>query len=97
VQSRKFAAVGIEEKAAVLLEPDGRATVVGHGDAYLVDSKDMVAGLEKDSSLTLTGASVSESRRAHVQHQELARRWSQLQPFSQGSKIQSTQPGGGVY
>jgi cyanophycinase len=28
--------LGIEEKAAILLEPDGHGTVVGHGSAYLV-------------------------------------------------------------
>lgn len=90
--------VGIEEKAAVLLEPDGRATVVGHGDAYLVDSKDMVAGLEKDSSLTLTGASVLKVAPGHTFN---IKNWQgdgvSYSLSAKEGKIQSTQPGGGVY
>jgi cyanophycinase len=30
--------IGVEQGAAVLLEPDGSATVVGHGSAYFVDA-----------------------------------------------------------
>ncbi len=33
---RPIRGIGVEEKAAVLLDPDGRGTVVGHGSAYLV-------------------------------------------------------------
>jgi len=32
--------IGIEQRAAVLVEPDGHATVIGHGDAYFVGPVD---------------------------------------------------------
>jgi cyanophycinase-like exopeptidase len=32
--------IGVEERAAVLVEPDGRSLVVGHGDAYFIDASD---------------------------------------------------------
>ena len=35
----KIRGLGVEEKAAVLLEPDGKATVVGKGSAYLIEPR----------------------------------------------------------
>ncbi len=34
----KVRGIGVEERAAVLLEPDGKAHVVGYGDAYFIDA-----------------------------------------------------------
>ena len=38
--------IGVEERAAVLLEPDGSARVIGHGPAYFIESPNGI-GIEK--------------------------------------------------
>ena len=40
----KVRGIGVEERAAVLLEPDGKAHVVGYGAAYFIDA-DRASGL----------------------------------------------------
>jgi len=45
--------IGIEERAAVLLEPGGHATVVGYGCAYFVDPYDKPALLAPGKPLTM--------------------------------------------
>jgi cyanophycinase len=45
--------IGIEERAAVLLEPDGRAHVVGYGAAYFIDA-DHVSGVTLEAHKPLT-------------------------------------------
>jgi cyanophycinase-like exopeptidase len=44
--------LGIEERAAVLLEPDGRAHVVGYGDAYFIDADAAKGVPQKGKALT---------------------------------------------
>ena len=39
--------IGVQERAAVLLEPDGKATVVGFGDTYFIDPQHASGGFEK--------------------------------------------------
>jgi cyanophycinase len=40
--------IGVEERAAVLLDFDGKATVVGHGNAYFVDARNASSVLVGD-------------------------------------------------
>jgi cyanophycinase-like exopeptidase len=44
--------IGVEERAAVLLEPDGRAHVVGFGDAYFIDADTAKGTPQKGKPLT---------------------------------------------
>jgi cyanophycinase len=44
----KIRGIGVEERAAVLLEPDGKAHVVGYGAAYFIDA-DQGSGLLLDA------------------------------------------------
>jgi cyanophycinase len=44
----KVRGIGVEERAAVLLEPDGKAHVVGYGAAYFIDA-DRGSGLLLDT------------------------------------------------
>lgn len=43
--------IGVEERAAVLVEPDGKARVVGFGDAYFIDAKDADGTLQPGKPL----------------------------------------------
>jgi cyanophycinase len=44
--------IGIEQTAAVLLDPSGKATVVGHGDAYFIDASKASGTLTPSQPLT---------------------------------------------
>ena len=44
--------IGVEQAAALLVEPDGSATVVGKGDAYFVDAGHAGGTVEKGKPLT---------------------------------------------
>lgn len=44
--------IGVEERAAVLLEPDGRAHVIGFGAAYFIDADHAFGVLQKGKPLT---------------------------------------------
>ena len=44
--------IGVQERAAVLLEPEGKARVVGYGDAYFIDAKDADGPLQPGKPLT---------------------------------------------
>ena len=45
--------IGVQERAAVLLEPDGKASVVGNGDAYFIDAQHASGTIEKGVPLDL--------------------------------------------
>jgi cyanophycinase len=59
--------VGIEQRAAVLLEPDGRAEVVGQGCAYFVNWEDTEKPsiLKRGEPLTLPGVRVQKTGPGH--------------------------------
>lgn len=44
--------IGVEERAAVLLEPEGKARVVGYGDAYFIDAREADGPLQLGKPLT---------------------------------------------
>ncbi|WP_109488823.1 cyanophycinase [Occallatibacter savannae] len=44
--------IGVQERAAVLLEPDGKAHVVGYGPAYFIDTNRASGALQKGKPLT---------------------------------------------
>jgi len=52
--------IGVEEKAAVLLEPDGKATVIGHGCAYFVETKSLAEMLLPGKPLKMREVAVNK-------------------------------------
>ena len=47
-----FHGIGVEERCAVLLEPDGRAHVIGYGHAYFIDADHGSGVLQRNKPLT---------------------------------------------
>jgi cyanophycinase len=52
--------IGVQERAAVLLEPGGKATVVGNGNAYFIDAQHASGTLEKGAPLSFGDYSVQK-------------------------------------
>jgi len=90
--------IGVEEKAAVLLEPDGRATVIGHGSAYLVTAVPPFAVLA--AGRPLTGAKFAVEKVVSGKSFNVTAWKSDATPYSltvNSGKIQSTQELGAIY
>jgi cyanophycinase len=90
--------LGVQERAAVQVEPDGRSTVVGFGDAYFIDASNADGSLQKGRPLTFGEFTVQKVAPGHSfdlkSWQGDATRYS-LSVID--GKIRSTQPGGSVY
>ena len=56
----RFRGIGVEERAAVLLEPEGKAKVVGFGNAYFIDALQPDGPLEKGKPLSFRSFSVQK-------------------------------------
>ncbi len=90
--------LGVEEKAAVLLEPDGHATVIGHGNAYLVTPQPPFAQVA--SGKPLTAASFSVEKAASGKSFDLRMWKSDATPYTlaiEAGKVRSTQEGAAIY
>jgi cyanophycinase len=90
--------IGVEQGAAVLVDSDGKATVVGHGDAYFVSARGASGVLEAGKPLTFgpyAVAKVAPGGRFDL------RAWSGESTnyvlTVHAGVIESTQPGGAVY
>lgn len=89
--------IGVEERAAVLVEPDGHSTVVGHGCAYLVDIES-AAPLEKAKPVAHAEFAVQKLSPGHSFEIKQARGDATHYTLSvDAGSIHSTQPGGAVY
>ena len=98
--------IGVEQGAAVLLEPDGNAKVIGHGSAYFIDARDpsgrRIGGksgaMELDKPLTFGPYDI---QRVAPGHDFNLRTWSgdatHYTLSINAGVIQSTQPGGALY
>jgi cyanophycinase len=91
--------IGVDQGAAVLLEPDGKATVVGKGSAYFVDvRRGPSAVVEMGRPLTFGAFFV---QRVAPDHTFDLKTWtgdaSQYKLAVDGGVIHSTQPEGGIY
>jgi len=90
--------IGVEQGAAVLLEPDGKATVVGHGSAYFVDPSGATGVLAIGKPLSFGIFVVQKVAPGHVFD---LKAWTgdstQYKLSVEAGVIHSTQPGGGVY
>jgi cyanophycinase len=56
--AKQVRAIAVEEGAAVLLEPDGQAKIIGSGPAYFLEAKNPPANCRKSVPLTFSGISV---------------------------------------
>src|SRR5580700_6435909 len=54
-------AIAIEQDAAVLLEPDGQANVIGSGAAYFLEAKNSPAVCQRKVPLSFSGIRVHRS------------------------------------
>lgn len=90
--------IGIEEKAAVLVNPDGSARVIGHGAAYFIESSGAQGTVLKGQPLTFGPYSV---RKIAVGHSFNLKAWSgdatQYTLTVTAGVVQSTQPRGLIY
>jgi len=90
--------IGVQEKAAVLLEPDGQARVVGKGNAYFVDAGKGSGTLERGKPLSFGPYAVVKVAPGHVFD---LKNWTgdgTVYSLSvQDGKVRSTQAGGEVY
>jgi cyanophycinase len=94
----RFNGIGIQERAAVLLEPDGNAKVVGYGDAYFVDARPAFGAVETGKPLDFIDFEVSKVEPGHTFNLKSWTGDSKHYALSvkQGT-IQSTQAAGNVY
>ncbi len=94
----KMRGIGIEERAAVLLEPDGSASVVGHGAAYLVDATSASGTVAEHTPLTFGPFDVQKIASGHRFN---VKTWNgEATHYTltvESATIRSTQPGGFVY
>jgi cyanophycinase-like exopeptidase len=90
--------LGIEEKAAVLVDPDGQARVVGSGSAYFIDASDADGPLCQTKPLTFGPYKVAKVAPAHTFN---LKRWqgeaiTYTLSVKSGSVV-SSQPGAAIY
>ncbi len=95
---QKVRGIGVEERAAVLVEADGAATVAGHGSAYFVEPRENAQVLEPGRPLTLHDVEVLRVNPGHAFN---VKTWqSDAAHYSlsvDAGKLTSTQAGGSVY
>jgi cyanophycinase len=90
--------IGVEQGAAVLLEPDGKATVVGRGSAYLVDANGATGVVSSGKPLSFGSFVVQKVEPGHAFDLKTWRGDSTQYKLSvEAGVIHSTQPGGGIY
>jgi cyanophycinase-like exopeptidase len=56
--AKQVRAIGVEEGAAVLLDPDGQAKVIGSGPAYFLEANNSPEVCRRKTPLTFSGISV---------------------------------------
>ena len=90
--------VGVEQAAAVLLEPSGAARVVGKGDAYFVDAGKAAGILAKGAAFAYGPFSVEKVEPGHTFNVKAWNGEGAVYSLSlKDGAIQSTQAGGAVY
>ncbi|HEX8810880.1 MAG TPA: hypothetical protein VF742_02695, partial [Terracidiphilus sp.] len=90
--------IGVDQGAALLLEPDGNATVVGHGNAYFIDPHRGYGELELHSPLTFGPYKVQKVTPGHAFNLKTWTGDTTNYFFSvKDGVIHSTQAGGAIY
>ncbi|MEO8661816.1 MAG: cyanophycinase [Bryobacteraceae bacterium] len=98
-QTGEAAAIATDEKTALLMEPDGRATVVGKGAVYFVQAPGKPEVCRPGTPLTYLNLSVYKIRQGAAFN---VRTWSGTGGTAYSLSVQegvvsSTQPGGAIY
>ena len=97
-QEQGIHGIGVEQGAAVLVEPDGAARVIGHGDTYFVDPPAGVAKLARGEPVDAGPYAVQKVAPGHNFN---LRTWSGdaigYALTVKSGQVQSTQPGGAIY
>jgi cyanophycinase len=90
--------IGVQERAAVLLEPDGKATVIGHGNVYFTRPTRFADTLESGKPLTFR---TIEVQKVGPKHTFDLKTWqgeaTHYTLTAEAGVVTSTQPGGGIY
>ena len=95
---KKLRGIGIEERAAVLLEPDGRARVVGNGAAYFIDTAHSHGLLVSGAPITYGPYDVFRVSPGHTFNVKTWQGDAVTYTLSiEAGTVHSTQPGGAVY
>ncbi|MGB8260952.1 MAG: cyanophycinase [Terracidiphilus sp.] len=90
--------IGVQERAAVLVEPDGKAQVVGHGPAFFIDAAEGSGVLADNQPVSFGPYAV---QRVEPGHSFNLKTWTgEATAYSlavKNGKLRSTQAGGAVY
>ena len=91
--------IAVDERTAVLLDPDGRSTVVGAGNAYFLSSTRGPDVCKPNTPLTFNGIALQA---LHAGEHFDVKHWTTTGGTSyklsvESGVIKSTQPGGGIY
>ncbi len=91
--------IAVDQRAGVLLDPDGTGTVVGEGFAYFLEATHAPQVCKPNTPLTFRGITV---RSLHANERFDVRQWSSNEGVSytlsvDAGTIHSTLPGGAVY
>jgi cyanophycinase len=90
--------IGVEQGVAVLVEPDGRATVIGNGSAYFVGPVEDAVMSAKGQPITSLSATVLKVASGHAFDLKVWKGDAVRYSLSvRDGVIHSTQGGGGVY
>lgn len=98
-RAKEIRDIAVDERTALLLDPDGQATVVGAGHAYFLQSTKAPAVCKPETPLTFQGIAVHSL--AAGEHFDVAR-WSTTDGTSytlsvEAGVIKSTLAGGAIY
>jgi cyanophycinase len=90
--------IGVDQRSAVLVEPDGKARVIGNGAAYFIDSRGAHGQLETGMPLDFGPYSIQKVPPGHSFN---VRTWSgdatKYTLSVKDGEIHSSQPGGAIY
>jgi cyanophycinase len=90
--------IGVEERAAVLLEPDGSARIIGRGGAYFIDTRGASGVVTPDAPLTFGPYAVEKVTPGHTFNLKTWTGESTTYQLSvKNGQIKSTQHGGVIY
>jgi cyanophycinase len=90
--------IGVEQGAAVLLETNGKASIIGHGSAYFLLTSGRVDMLEKGNPLSLADVTVQRVSPGHMFDLNTWQGDALTYKLSvENGVIHSTQSGGAVY
>jgi len=95
---RRVRGLGVEQGAAVLVEPDGSASVIGHGSAYFVTESGNAEVLQPGKPLNLRNIAVEKVEAGHSFN---LKTWqgdaTRYRLTVEGGLLHSTQSGGAIY